>query len=70
MRKCLRCNALMVENLYVMASNGEGGIDVREKGIFKNALAKIKCAVCHECGYVENHVDNTERIKALINEKD
>ena len=52
MRKCLRCNALMVENLYVMASNGEGGVDVREKGIFKNALAKIKCAVCPECGYV------------------
>jgi len=42
MRKCLRYNALMVENLHVMASNGEGGVDVREKGIFKNALAKIK----------------------------
>lgn len=35
-----------------MASNGEGGVDVREKEIFKNALAKIKCAVCPECGYV------------------
>ena len=48
----ITCLFFMVENLYVMASNGEGGVDVREKGIFKNALAKIKCAVCPECGYV------------------
>ena len=66
MRKCLRCATEMVEDLYVMASNGEGGVDVREKGIFKNALAKIKCAVCPECGYTETYVDNTERIKALV----
>ena len=41
----------MVENLEVMVSNGGYGIDVREKGMFKNAIGKIKCAVCPECGY-------------------
>ena len=33
MRKCLRCENEMVENLEVMVSNGGYGIDVREKGI-------------------------------------
>lgn len=37
MKKCLRCESEMVENLEVMVSNGGYGIDVREKGMFKNA---------------------------------
>jgi len=31
MRKCLRCETEMVENLDVMVTNGGYGIDVREK---------------------------------------
>ena len=65
MRKCLRCEAEMVENLSVMVSNGAYGIDVREKGMFKNSLGKIKCAVCPECGYVETYVEDTDGIKKL-----
>ena len=65
MRKCLRCETKMVENLSVMVTNGGYGIDVREKGMFKNALAKIKCAVCPECGYTETYVDDTEKIKKI-----
>ena len=68
MRKCLRCDATMVEDLIVMVSNGGYGIDVREKGFFKNSLGKIRCAVCPQCGYVENYVENTENIKKLIEE--
>ena len=45
------------------------GIDVREKGMFKNAIGKIKCAVCPECGYTENYIENTDKIKKLV-EKD
>ena len=55
----------MVDDLTVMVSNGAYGIDVREKGMFKNALAKIKCAVCPECGYTETYVDDTEKIKKI-----
>ena len=66
MRKCLRCESAMVEDLTVMVSGGGYGIDVREKGIFKGSLGKIKCAVCPKCGYVEMYVDNTEGIKKLI----
>lgn len=65
MRKCLRCENEMVENLEVMVSNGGYGIDVREKGMFKNAIEKIKCAVCPKCGYTELYIDNTDKIKKL-----
>ena len=59
----------MVENLIMMASNGGFGIEVREKGLLKGSLGKIKCAVCPECGYTEAYVDNTEKIKALQKDK-
>jgi hypothetical protein len=56
----------MVEDLRIMVSNGQYGIDVREKGIFKLSLGKIKCAVCPECGYTETYIDNPESIKKPI----
>ena len=70
MRKCLRCGVEMVENLAVMTTTESSEVDVRERGMFKFPLAKIKCAVCPECGYTETYVDNTERIKALVKGQD
>jgi hypothetical protein len=55
----------MVEDLDVMVTNGGYGVDVREKGMFKGSLGKIKCAVCPECGYTEAYIDNPESIKKL-----
>ena len=66
MRKCFRCEAAMVEDLNVMVTNGGYGVDVRQKGMFKGSLGKIKCAVCPECGYVETYIEDTTRIKKLI----
>ena len=66
MRECLRCKTAMVEDLAVMVTNGGYGVDVRQKGIFKGSLGKIKCAVCPECGYTEAYIEDTERIKKLI----
>ena len=66
MRKCFRCEAAMVEDLNVMVTNGGYGVDVRQKGMFKASLGKIKCAVCPECGYVETYIEDTTRIKKLI----
>ena len=65
MRKCLRCETEMVENLTVMVTNGGYGIDVREKGMFKGSLGKIKCAVCPQCGYIETYIDDTVKIRKL-----
>ena len=53
----------MIEDLSVMVTNGGYGIDIREKGMFKSSLGKIKCAVCPECGYTETYIDNLEGIK-------
>lgn len=69
MRKCLRCESNMIEGLEVMVSGGGYGIVVREKGIFKSSLGKVKCAVCKTCGYVENYIEDLEKIKNL-NDKD
>ncbi|MBO5416960.1 MAG: nucleic acid-binding protein [Clostridia bacterium] len=69
MRKCLRCEIEMIEDLTVMVTNGGYGIDVRQKGMFKGSLGKIKCAVCPECGYTETYIDNTDNIKKLIEKK-
>lgn len=66
MRKCLRCKTEMVEDLPIMVTNGYYGIEIREKGIFKSAIEKLKCAVCPECGYTETYVENTEKIKKLV----
>ena len=66
MRKCLRCQAEMVEDLNVMVSNGAYGVDVREKGMFKGSLGKVKCAVCPACGYIETYIEKTDDIRELV----
>ena len=66
MRKCIHCDVEMVQDLSVMASGGGYGIDVREKGIFKGSLGKLKCAVCPQCGYTELYVEDTEKIRGLL----
>ena len=66
MRKCLRCETAMIENLEVMVTNGGYGVDIREKGMFKKSLGKIKCAVCPECGYTEIYIDDPQSIRKLI----
>ena len=66
MRKCLRCNVEMVENLDVKVEGSAYGIKITQQGIFKDNLGKVKCAVCPECGYIENYVDDTSKIKKLV----
>lgn len=69
MRKCLRCESQMVEDMAVMVTNKHIGIEVREQGMFKMPLEKIKCAVCPNCGYVETYVETSYFIRKLA-EKD
>lgn len=65
MRKCLRCNRIMREDLEIKVTYGGYGIDIRKPGLFKMPLEEVKCAVCPECGYVETYIENTDKIKNL-----
>ena len=66
MRACLRCQTVMVEDLSVMVTNGAYGVEVREKGLFRGSLGKLKCAICPKCGYAETYLNDTERIQRLF----
>ncbi len=68
MRSCLRCNGQMVENLEIKTTEAMG-IGVGEKGIFKGSLGKIVCAACPYCGYTETYLENTDKLKNLVEKK-
>lgn len=69
MRKCLKCNVDMIENLDVKVEGGAYGIKVTQQGIFKDNLGKLKCAVCPECGYTETYIEDTTKIQKLALDK-
>lgn len=69
MRKCIRCNVEMIEDLDVKVEGGAYGLKVTEQGIFKENLGKFKCAVCLECGYTETYIQDPSKIKKLILDK-
>ena len=69
MRKCLRCNVEMVENLDVKVEGGAYGIKITQQVIFKDNLGKFKCAVCPKCGYTETYIEDTSKIKKLVLDK-
>ena len=69
MRKCIRCNIEMIEDLDVKVEGGAYGVKVTQQGIqgiFKENLGKLKCAVCPECGYTETYIQDTSKIKKLV----
>lgn len=69
MRKCLRCNTKMVEDLDVKVEGRADRIKITEEGIFKSNLGILKCAVCPECGYTETYIEDTSKIKKLVLDK-
>ncbi len=62
MRKCLRCNAEMVENLKIITDDAMR-ILVKERGLFKGSFVRVVAAVCSECGYLETYVNDAEKLK-------
>lgn len=69
MRKCLRCNVEMVEDLDVKVEGGTYGIKITQQGLFQVNLGKVKCAVCPECGYTETYIEDTTKIKKIVLDK-
>ena len=71
MRKCLRCDTEMVEDLDIKVEGGAYGIKVTQQGILKDNLGKFKGAVCPECGYTETYIQDTSKVKKLtLNKKE
>lgn len=68
MRKCMRCNCDMVEDLVIL-TNDAVGLRIGEAGLFKGTLGKIAAAACPSCGYVETYLQDTEKLKAVAEEK-
>ncbi len=69
MKKCLRCNAIMLEDLDVKIEGAAYGIKITEQGLLKSNLGKVTCAVCPECGYIETYIKDTSKIKDLVKSK-
>ncbi len=69
MRKCLRCNVEMVEDLDIKIEGATYGIKVTQQGMFKSNLGKCRCAVCPECGFTETYIEDTTKIKELVSDK-
>jgi len=67
-RKCLRCESEMVEDLVIMVADHGYGVDVR-KGLFRGSFGELKCAVCPQCGYTESYLDYLPGLKKLAEEK-
>ena len=64
MRKCLRCECDMIENLSVV-SDMNNTLVVKEKGLLKSSLGNIMCAVCPQCGYVETYIDSHRKLENI-----
>ena len=66
MKKCIRCNQEMVENLVVM--NGGNGYQtvVSVPGIILTELGNIRAAVCTKCGYLETYIDDLENFNKKV----
>lgn len=70
MRKCLRCNTEMIEDLDVKVEGACYGIKVTQQGFFKGNLGKVCCAVCPKCGYMENYIQDISKVKNIENNKE
>ncbi len=67
MRKCLRCETEMIENLKIAEPNKLVGIQLKEK-LIKPSAAAIEAALCPKCGYVETYIElnKTEELEAIL----
>lgn len=67
MRKCIRCETVMVENLTVGVTGSAQRVCVK-KGVLRNTLSEVTAAVCPQCGYLETYVDDVSAIQRLTKE--
>ncbi len=72
MRKCLRCETEMIENLKIAPPNSVVSIVLKEKAL-KPSAAPIEAALCPKCGYVETYIDiehnKKEELQSILNKE-
>lgn len=58
-RMCNQCQTEMIEDLTINVEYDTPGIQIRKlgKGLFNNISAKLKAAVCPNCGCVIFYID-------------
>ncbi|WP_129690656.1 nucleic acid-binding protein [Gottfriedia acidiceleris] len=64
-RICNQCQTDMIEDCNVSVQGGMYGIKISQKGkgLFNNATANPKAAVCPNCGYVALYIDEYSKFK-------
>lgn len=62
MRKCIRCQNEMMENLDIKVDAQGFGIKITRKGVFGDTIQKPKVAVCPHCGEVSLYLADTSRL--------
>lgn len=66
MRKCLRCDEVMVEDYMLKTENLTAQASVvlgKGSGVFSNTKGKIKASVCPKCGEISIFFDKLDKIK-------
>ena len=66
MRKCLRCNEIMIEDYMLKTENLTSISSVvlgKGNGVFSDNKGKIKASVCPKCGEISIFFDKLEKIK-------
>jgi len=67
MRKCIRCDTEMIEDLAVKTTMNLDCLRVCRANttgtLPKNFFGEVKAAVCPQCGYLETYVTELDRIR-------
>lgn len=67
MRKCIRCDVDMVEDLDVRTTERGDKLRVTRPGtsglLGKNYLGDVKAAVCPVCGHLETYLADLEKVR-------
>lgn len=65
MRKCIRCDAEMVENLAYAGNNFHftSGWIIPKDSVIGKDLGVLSMAVCPECGYAEFYLEDLDTLK-------
>ena len=66
MRKCLRCDEVMIEGYMLKTENLTAQASVvlgKGTGILSDTKGKIKSAVCPKCGEISIFFDKLDKIK-------